>query len=95
MDSLYILTSSVFFFWIIRNIFYWVCIWQENDYNISSFVANLKGVIAKKKIHEHLLLTYKLILLALFLYVIINDQFLSKYQYLISSAYFMQFFFCN
>lgn len=92
MDSLYILTSSVFFIWIIRNIFYRVWVWQKNDYNITSFIFNLKNEIIKRKIYEHLLLVYKLILLALFFYVVSADYFLFYYQQLISLAYFIQFF---
>ncbi len=92
MESLYILTSSAFFLWIIRNIFYWVGVWQKNDYSITSFIINLKDEILKRSIYEHLLLFYKLILLALFFYVASADNLLLYYQQLISLAYFIQFF---
>jgi hypothetical protein len=92
MESLYILTSSAFFLWLIRNIFYWVGVWQKNDYSITSFAINLKNEILKRSIHEHLLLVYKLILLALFFYVASADNFLLYYQQLISLAYFIEFF---
>lgn len=92
MDSLYILSSSAFFLWIIRNIFYWVWVWQENDYNTTSFISNITGEILKRKIYEHILLLSKLALLALFFYVVSADNFLPYYQQLISLAYFLQFF---
>lgn len=92
MESLYILASSTFFLWIIRNIFYWVEVWQKNDYSITSFVFNLKNEILKIKIYEHLLLFYKLFLLALFIYVVSEDNLLLYYQQLISLVYFIQFF---
>ncbi len=92
MDSLYILTSSIFFLWIIRNIFYWVWVWQKNDYNTASFITNLKNEIVIRNIYEHLLFFYKLILLSLFFYVVKADNFLIYYQQLISLAFFFQFF---
>lgn len=92
MESFYILTSSLFFLWIIRNIFYWVWVWQNNDYGITSFADNLKSEILKRNIHEHILLLYKLILLALFFFIVSADNLLLNYQQLISLAYFAQFF---
>lgn len=92
MESLYILTSSIFFLWIIRNIFYWVGVWQKNDYSITSFIINLKNEFSKRNIYKHLLLLYKLLLVALFFYIISADNLLLYYQQLISFAYFMEFF---
>lgn len=91
MDSVYILISSLFFFWIIRNIFYWVGIWQNSDFNISLFINNFKNEISKRDIYEHLFLLYKLFLFGLFYYVVVTDYFLIYSQILISLAYFIQF----
>lgn len=92
MELLYILVSSAFFLWTIRNIFYWVFIWQSKDYDAYSFIVNFKNEILKRKTYEHLLLFYKLLLIIIFFYVISADSLLLFYQQLISLAYFIQFF---
>ncbi len=42
MGLLFILTSSLFFLWAIRDILFWLWLWQHNEYRADRFLADLR-----------------------------------------------------
>jgi UDP-N-acetylmuramoyl-tripeptide--D-alanyl-D-alanine ligase len=90
MGLLFILTSSLFFLWVLRDILFWLWLWQHNDYRADRFFADIK----KKKPHitgfSPLLIFLKIILFFAFAYTIFNDNSLSYYHFIITGLYVFQ-----
>lgn len=87
MNVVYIITSSLFFLWIFSNIFFWLSIWQHNEYRPDRFFAYL----TRKKQKIHILFSpiaiLKLVLFFGYVVVIFNDNVLPIYQYTIGLFY--------
>src|SRR6266403_1941186 len=93
MNVFFIFTSSLFFLWIIRDLFYWLSLWQENEYRQDRFFATLSKRSKKNKFFSTAFLVAKWAVFFSYGFVIFNDDLLIPYQYLIISLYFLQSFF--
>jgi hypothetical protein len=92
MNVLFILTSSLFFLWIIRDIFFWLTVWQQNEYRPDRFFASLKRKKLKSQIIFSPVFIPRLIIFGLFIFVVLNDDYLTYYQYIVAGLYFVQAF---
>lgn len=93
MDAIFIFISGLFFLWVIRELFYWLAIWQENEYRQDRFFAALK----KKSRRHRSFSTYfqigKWFFFLSYGFVIFYDDLLGPYQYLVIFLYLVQSFF--
>lgn len=92
MNVVFVFISSLFFLWVIREVFFWITIWQTNGYRPDRFFTFLK-----KKHHKIISLLSlvhiaKWILFFSFALVIFNDDWLNPYQYCVIFLYLVQAF---
>jgi UDP-N-acetylmuramoyl-tripeptide--D-alanyl-D-alanine ligase len=92
MDVVFVLTSSLFFLWILRDIFFWLALWQENEYRYDRFFASLKKIIKKPKFSSLALFIGKWLIFFSYGFVIFNDDLQTPYHYLIIFLYLLQGF---
>src|SRR6185369_9146858 len=90
MGLLFILTSSLFFLWVLRDILFWLWLWQHNDYRADRFFADIKKKKPRITCFLPLLILLKLLLFFLFTYTVFNDNVLNYYHYLITGLYILQ-----
>lgn len=93
MNVLFIFTSSLFFLWVIREIFYWLTIWQENDYRQDRFFDVLKRKSRRYRSPAYLFQLVKWLIFFYYGFVIFKDNLLSIYQYSVFILYLFQSFF--
>jgi UDP-N-acetylmuramoyl-tripeptide--D-alanyl-D-alanine ligase len=93
MGLLFILTSSLFFLWVLRDILFWLWLWQHNDYRADRFFADIRKKKPRITGFSPLLILVKIILLLLFILVIFNDYLLNYYHFAIAALYVYQTFF--
>lgn len=93
MDALFIFISSLFFLWVIRELFYWLAVWQENEYRQDRFFAALKRKSRRKSYSSTLFQITKWIIFFSFGFIVFNDDLLVPYQYVIIALYLLQAFF--
>jgi UDP-N-acetylmuramoyl-tripeptide--D-alanyl-D-alanine ligase len=93
MDVLFIFISSLFFLWVIRELFYWLTIWQENEYRTDRFFAALKKKPRRHSYFSTLFQIGKWLVFFSFGFIVFNDDLLPPYQYAIIVLYLLQAFF--
>lgn len=91
MNVLFIITSSLFLLWVIREIFFWLVFWQQNGYRVDRMVVSL--ISRKWRFAPVFFHVTKWLIFFLYIAVIFYDQFLPAYQDLIVGLYLFQFFF--
>src|SRR4051812_30713989 len=47
---LYLITIGAFLIWIVRNIFFWVALWQRREYRLDRFMAELSETDSGKSL---------------------------------------------
>lgn len=92
MNILFIFTSSLFFLWIVRELFFWLSIWQTNEYRPDRFFLFIKRKKSKSFLVFSFLLVIKLLFFFGFALVIFDDRLLPQYQYGIVFLYLLQSF---
>ncbi len=92
MSILYLVVSTGFFLWITRNIFFWVYLWQHNDYSYTRMYTHLKETTQGRYILFSPVAFLKLLLIFLFAYIVLNPDFLAGYQFLIGVLFVVQGF---
>lgn len=93
MGLLFILTSSLFFLWVLRDILFWLWLWQHNDYRADRFFADIKKKKPRITGFSPLLIVLKVALLLSFVYVIFYDNLLPYYHFVVAGLYVFQAFF--
>ncbi|HSA84367.1 MAG TPA: Mur ligase family protein [Patescibacteria group bacterium] len=93
MDILFIITSSLFFLWLLRQLFFWLWVWQQNDYRQDRFFASFKKNFRKYHLFSVLFPIGKWALFFAYGYVIFHDDFLLVYHSLIIGLYAILTFF--
>lgn len=91
MDILFLLTSTLFYIWIIRNILFWLHLWQIKEGRLDRLVIHLRETIQGRQILFGWGNILKL--LAFFLYFAIifsNTQLLSLYHYMVFFIFLME-----
>ncbi len=93
MDVLFIFISSLFFLWVIRELFYWLAFWQENEYRTDRFFAALKRKSRRHSPFSTLFHVGKWLIFFAYGFVVFNDDLLAPYQYTVIALYLLQSFF--
>lgn len=83
MEVFFVVASCLFFLWVLRELFFWVFIWQENEYRQDRFFYYLKNRIKKTKFFTLAFVITKSIIFFSYIIVIFNDNFQNYYQYII------------
>src|SRR5258708_1786845 len=92
MNAFYVITSSLFFLLIVRSIFFWLTIWQNNQYRPDRFFNFLSLKKQRIRLFFSVLILFKWLLFLGFALTVFYDSFLIPYQYIIVILYFFQFF---
>lgn len=90
MDILFVFASCLFFLWVLRELFFWIFIWQENEYRQDRVFYFLKNRIKKLRPLNIFLTVIKFIILFSYIFIIFNERFLNLYQYIIVSLFIFQ-----
>ena len=93
MDAIFIFISSIFFLWVIRELFYWLAIWQENEYRQDRFFAALKKRPRRHIVSFTIFYFCKWLILFSYGFVVFNYDLVTPYQYLIIGLYLVQSYF--
>jgi UDP-N-acetylmuramoyl-tripeptide--D-alanyl-D-alanine ligase len=92
MNLLFVLASSFFFLWIIREIFFWLKIWQDSEYRLDRLFEYFRRKKQRFSSSFLLLFGFKLVLFISFAYTLVDNDFLQSYQYIIVVLYVVQVF---
>lgn len=76
MDFLYLITSILFFFWIVRNTLYWVYLWQLKEYRLDRILVHFKETGQGRKLFFSPLSIFKWLTFILYFAVILNRKLL-------------------
>lgn len=74
MDFLYLITSILFFIWIIRNTLFWVSLWQLKEYRLDRMLVHLKETHQGKRLFFSPLSILKWSTFILYIAVILNHR---------------------
>jgi len=86
MNLIFIFASSLFFLWVIRDVFFWLKIWQDNEYRLDRFIEYLHKRKQKGFIYA------KLFLVLIFFSTFLNNDILPFFQYAVVIVYIVQVF---
>src|SRR5216683_2865820 len=92
MNGFFVITSSLFCLCIVRSIFFWLTIWQNNQYRPDRFFNHLSLRRHRSQLFFSAFIFFKWLLFLGFTLTVFYDSFLAPYQYLITFLYFFQFF---
>lgn len=87
-DILYSVASSLFFIWVVRNILFWVALWQLKEYRLDRIFVHLKETKQGRDLFFSPVSILKTFAIFAFGFVIFNNQFLLHYQIIVTIFYF-------
>src|SRR5579872_7195586 len=90
MNLLFFIVTAGFFLWLLQNTLFWVYLWQHNDYSFRRISAHLRETVQGRSIFFSPLSYYKIFLILVYGYIVLNPDFLAGYQFLVGSLYVMQ-----
>lgn len=92
MTPFYLLLSFPFFVWIIRNIFYWVYLWQLKEYRLDRVIIHFRETKQGKGLLFSKLSLAKLLAILFFAYVAFNNKTIFSYQVFVAAIILLDFF---
>jgi hypothetical protein len=90
MEVLFVFASCLFFLWVLRELFFWVFVWQANEYRQDRFFYFLKNRIKKIRETDILFFLLKFLVVFFYIFVIFNDGLINLYQYIIIALFILQ-----
>ncbi|MDO8658602.1 MAG: UDP-N-acetylmuramoyl-tripeptide--D-alanyl-D-alanine ligase [Candidatus Levybacteria bacterium] len=93
MNLFFLLASIIFFIWTIRNILFWVSLWQIKEYRLDRILAHLKETGQGRKLFFSPLSLIKWIPFLLYIIVVFNNRLLLVSQLFITGIFIVQSFF--
>jgi len=93
MQILFFITSIAFFLWIIRNILFWVSLWQLKEYRLDILLVHLRETNQGKSIFRSTGNVTKWVIFMLYFLIAFSDNLLFWYQILICVVFTVQAFF--
>lgn len=87
MDILFVVASCFFFLWVLRELFFWVFVWQENEYRQDRLWYFIKNKIKKTKIATSFFIVLKASIFLSYVFVLVYDAYLILYQYVIIALF--------
>lgn len=92
MNVLYFLISGLVFIWIVRNIFFWVALWQTKEYRVDRLVAHLRETAQGRSLIFSPINILKIFFIVSYVSVILHEEFLWIYIVGITILYIIEFF---
>ena len=92
MNLLSFLVNITFFTWIIKNIFFWVTLWQVKEYRLDRLFIHLKDTKQGRDILFSPLLLLKLMGIFGYIYALFYHKYLFPYQLFVSLLFIFQGF---
>lgn len=90
MDIVYFATSFAFFFWTVRNVFYWTALWQQKEYRLDRMLIHFRETGAGFASFFEPLSLSKILLIVGYGYIVFHEDYLPLYQFLITIVFFIQ-----
>lgn len=87
MTLLFIIASIGFFFWIVRNILFWVSLWQSKEYRFDRLSVHLRETLQGKRLLTSPLFVIKWFLLLFYVVIVFQDKLTPVYQLAITLLY--------
>lgn len=87
-DNLFFLSSLFFFFSAVGNIFYWLYLWQVKEYRSDRLMVHFRETSQGKKLFFNLENLTKILLLALFLVGVFDNQLIAVFRLLVFLTFF-------
>lgn len=87
MNVLFFIASIFLFIWTIRNIFYWVHLWQLKEYRLDRLIAHLLETKQGKTIFFSPKLLAKIILFVGYGYLVFHSDLLLSYQVFVTALF--------
>lgn len=91
MSILYLLTSLLFFVWILQNILFWVSLWQTKEYRLDRLLAHLKETSQGRILLLSPLNFIKWIGIFVYPYIILYENILPLYAMIVFCIYIYEF----
>ncbi len=92
MKFLFLITTVFFAIWEIKNILYWVWLWQLKEYRFDRMLIHLKETRQGRSLLFSPMSVVKWFALIAFVSIAFNERFLSVYQMIIFFVFLIQFF---
>jgi UDP-N-acetylmuramoyl-tripeptide--D-alanyl-D-alanine ligase len=92
MDMIFVLASSAFLIWIIRNIIYWVYLWQVKEYRFQRVYVHLIETVQGRQLFFSPLSLLKWLGIVFYIATIIQDSYLDWFHLYITGLYALQAF---
>lgn len=93
MNILYYITGILFFIWIIRNVLFWVFLWQLKEYRLDRVLIHLRETGQGKKLLFSPLSIIKFLAIIAYIFVVFKNEFLFASQIFILLIFAVQIFF--
>lgn len=93
MSFLFLIASIGFVVWIIRNIFFWVALWQQKEYRIDRLLVHINDTNQGRSIFLSPLLFVKLLLFFAYGYNLFTTGYLFPFQVLTAVVFIFEFYF--
>lgn len=92
MNPLYFLTSIFFFVWIVRNVLFWVNLWQVKEYRLDRMLVHLRETYQGRSLFLSWFLWLKIFVILFYVVVIFSsNSLLLFYDVIIASIFFIEF----
>ena len=93
MNTLFNITYYLFIFWIFRNIFFYLFLWQVKEYRLDRMKVHLKETEQGGKILFSSRSIVKWIIIFAFVFTLFHDEWISIYEVVVFLLYFFEFLF--
>lgn len=90
MSVLFLIASVAFFVWTIRNIFFWVGLWQVKEYRFDRMFAHLAETHQGRDILLSWMLFLKILVILLFPFAVLLPEYMRPYQAFITCVFCLQ-----
>lgn len=92
MNILFFITSFLFFVWTVRNVLYWVNLWQVKEYRLDRMLVHVKETQQGRHLFFSWFLWIKVIVLFSYVFVIFSsNSLLFVYDFLVVFLFFLEF----
>ncbi len=92
MDILFVLTSSAFLLWIIRNSIYWVYLWQAKEYRFQRLFVHIKETAQGRLLLFSPLSLLKWAAVVFYGFTIFHDTYLDEFHFFVAGIYTLEAF---
>lgn len=92
MNIIFLFTGILFSFWVLRNILFWVYLWQLKEYRFDRVLIHLKDTNQGKALLFSPLGIIKWLLIFGYIFVILNNRLLIIYSMFVLLVYLLEFF---